>query len=89
QRILEQEAGDGADLFQRSSSAVEGRNGYLSLYRKRPENYIYPPDCTLGMMCPGFTHRGTEHGTETAQSRAMASAHQRLARQWSHGRAVL
>ncbi len=32
-RVLEQVAGDGADLFQRSSSAVEGRNGYLSLYQ--------------------------------------------------------
>jgi hypothetical protein len=29
---LEQVAGDCADLFQRSSSAVEGRNGQLSLY---------------------------------------------------------
>ncbi len=29
---LEQVAGDCADLFQRSSSAVEGRNGQLSLH---------------------------------------------------------
>jgi hypothetical protein len=33
QRVLEQEVGDGADLFQRSRSAVDGRNGYLSLYQ--------------------------------------------------------
>jgi hypothetical protein len=32
-RHLEQVAGDCADLFQRSSSCVEGRNGFLALYQ--------------------------------------------------------
>jgi len=32
-QYLEQVAGECADLFQRSSSGVEGRNGYLSLYQ--------------------------------------------------------
>ncbi|WP_428995767.1 DUF6399 domain-containing protein [Lamprobacter modestohalophilus] len=32
-RHLEQVAGDRADLFQRSSSCVEGRNGVLALYQ--------------------------------------------------------
>lgn len=33
QRHLEQVAGECADLFQRSSSCVEGRNGFLALYQ--------------------------------------------------------
>ncbi|MBK1702394.1 hypothetical protein CKO22_16190 [Thiococcus pfennigii] len=32
-RHLEQVAGECADLFQRSSSCVEGRNGFLALYQ--------------------------------------------------------